>query len=320
MSDFGDYLREMDRYRTSDAEIEKLFSGSPVGEDLSELADLFGALRVEANYEYSDTAVATFVEAAVAEAAAAAPPEQIAPAAQPPRRTSMLRNLRRRAATLTVAASVVVGGTGGLAVAADGAKPGDALYGIDRALEAVGIGAGAEEERLSEAEALVAGGDVLAGLEHAAEALDADGDASAAQALNTAADRIRTTTNGSSDVTRERVAGLLAYLSENIGDVDGRQVAELAVEIGRDNGQPPTPQAPAVPGSPSTPTQRPVDPPGLTDNPGLTNNEPGPPEGTPSDPPGQDKDNTGPPDGVPANPPGQDKDKPPKDKDKPNKP
>ena len=38
----------------------------------------------------------------------------------------------------------------GVAMAADGASPGDLLYGVDRALESVGIGAGGIDERLAE--------------------------------------------------------------------------------------------------------------------------------------------------------------------------
>jgi hypothetical protein len=41
----------------------------------------------------------------------------------------------------------------GVAVAANRAAPGDALYGIDRALEKIGIGAGGAQERLAGAKA-----------------------------------------------------------------------------------------------------------------------------------------------------------------------
>jgi hypothetical protein len=48
------------------------------------------------------------------------------------------------------ALALVVTMSGGLAYAANGAKPGDLLYGLDRALEGIGIGDGGEGERLSE--------------------------------------------------------------------------------------------------------------------------------------------------------------------------
>ncbi len=63
----------------------------------------------------------------------------------------------------------VVAMTSGLAFAANGAKPGDMLYGLDRAFESVGIGNGGADERLGEAQGLVAGGDAPAGLIHAAQ-------------------------------------------------------------------------------------------------------------------------------------------------------
>jgi hypothetical protein len=305
MNDFGDYLDEMDRNRTTDVEIERLFSGSPeLGEDLKPLADVFSALQVGERDQLSDEIVGRIVAVAARTAAASTP----APASSPaPRSRSLFGALRRRAATVAVAATVVIGGTGGLAVAADGAMPGDTLYGIDRALETIGIGAGGEEERLGEADALINAGEVIHGLEHAAEALAeheaADSDASIA--LMEAADRVRAAGGEPSAVTRDRVAGLLSYLAENAGDVDGRQVAELAVQIGRPEGRPNASPSPGQADPQGPPADSPADPPGLTDR------EPGPPDDVPSSPPGQDKDKNepGPPEGVPADPPGRDKDK-----------
>jgi hypothetical protein len=290
MSDFGDYLYEMDKTRTSDVEIEALLSGSPqLGDELQPLADLFSAIRADAGDDLTDGAVAGYVAAATAASAGAQP---ASPARNQPLRRPLLGTLRRRAATVTVAATVLLGGTSGLAMAADGAKPGDALYGIDRALEAVGIGAGAQQERLSEAEALIDNGELQQGLQHAAEALENDDSVgpAASQALMDAADRVRAAGADPSAVTREKVAGLLTYLAENAGGVDGRQVAELAVQIGRSNA--PQSRGQADPQGP--PADSPADPPGLTER------EPGHPTG----PPGQDKDKD-----KPGDPPGQDKDK-----------
>ncbi len=52
------------------------------------------------------------------------------------------------------ALALVVAVSGGLAYAANGAKPGDLLYALDRALEGIGIGDGGVGERLSESIAL----------------------------------------------------------------------------------------------------------------------------------------------------------------------
>ena len=56
----------------------------------------------------------------------------------------------RNRATAFATTVLMVGGMTGVAWAADGAAPGDLLYGIDRALEAVGIWAGGSAERLEE--------------------------------------------------------------------------------------------------------------------------------------------------------------------------
>jgi hypothetical protein len=302
MSDLGDYLDEMDRYRTADVDIERLFSGSPQpAGDLAPLADYFARLS-DFGDELDDEAVGRVV--AIAAAAAAATPT-VAPAAPRPQKRFLLSSLRRRVATVTTAVAVLLGGTSGLAFAADGAMPGDSLYGIDRALEAVGIGAGGEAERLGEAEALINAGEVIRGLEHAAETLEehATTGPNAAIALLEAAERVRAVGSEPSAVTRESVAGLLTYLAENAGSIDGSRVAEMAVQIGR----PHTSSSPGQSDPQGPPAGVPADPPGQDKD----RNEPGPPEGVPADPPGQNKDKNepGPPEGVPADPPGQDKDK-----------
>jgi len=63
-----------------------------------------------------------------------------------------------RVAMAAAALVVLVMLPGGMAYAANGAKPGDLLYGLDRALEGIGIGDGGADERLAESLALVASG------------------------------------------------------------------------------------------------------------------------------------------------------------------
>ena len=303
MSDFGDYLDEMERNRLTDTAIDDLFAGSPTpGGGLEPLAGVFGALRTDLDNELDDEAIGRI--AAIASAAVGTPAGIAAKTAHRARFRFLVTSLRRRAATVTVAATVFLGGTSGLAVAANGAMPGDALYGVDRALESVGIGAGGQQERLVEADALIVKGDVVAGLRHAAEAFDTPAtDGSTTQVLMEAADRVRAAGTASSSPTGERATALLAYLSENAGDIDGQHVAQLAVQIGRPDDQPVMSDSPGRNGDPGS--QAPSDPPGLTDR------EPGPPDHVPSNPPGQDKEKKEPgqPEGVPADPPGQDKDK-----------
>jgi hypothetical protein len=149
---------------------------------------------------------------------------------------------------------------------------------------------------LSEAEALVDGGEVRRGLEHAAATVeDTESSGGAAEALLQAAARVSDAGTDQSADTRASVAGLLAYLAENAGDIDGAQVAELARQIGGPTDGPAEPGSPEAPGPPS---DVPADPPGLNDR------EPGPPSDVPADPPGLNDREPGPPDDVPADPPG----------------
>lgn len=315
MSERGDYQGDMGRVRTSDAEIERLLTGAPTSDEgLAALSGLFAALRDDDELE--ETTVARLVAIAVE----ASPTPRRPEAAGSPRRT-LLGSFRRRAAALAVAVAAFVGGTSGLALAADGAKPGDVLYGVDRALEVVGIGAGGDQERLSEAEALVDAGEVQLGLQHAAEVVAGTAaDSAAAAALQEAADRVEA--GDGSDSVAEGVDALLSYIGANIGDIDGSQVAELAHQIGG-SAQPATPansdESPGnSPDSPPGLTDRdpgpPATPPGLEDNdqvpptvdtteppepdttepPGLEDKDPGPPEGV--NPPGLENKNPGPPD------------------------
>jgi hypothetical protein len=310
MSDRGDYQGDMSQYRFTDTEIEGLLSGSPVSNsELAPLAGLLSALRSGGDDDLDDETVSRFVAAAVAATEPAAMP---APKART-RRRAWTGSLRRRATAIAVAATVVLGGTSGLALAADGAKPGDALYGVDRALESIGIGAGGDQERLAEVEALFDAGQVESGLEHAAELLgnDASNGTQATAALMEAANRVKDGGSTGSAATRESVSELLAYIADNLGHVDGRQVAEMAAEIGNRDAT-----------TSDTPGNSPAEPPGLSDEqpgppdtvpanpPGLSDDKPGPPDTTPADPPGLTNQQPGPPDTVPANPPGLSDDKP----------
>ena len=166
--------------------------------------------------------------------------------------------LRTRAAAAVAATVMSVGGLGGVAYAANGATPGDFLYGLDRALEAVGVGNGGASERIAEAIVLVQQGATGHGLEHAAGIVPDE--AGAGAALLTAAEAV-----GPNVVTAEvqdEVIALLTYLSENVGHIDGQTVAEFARAIhGNQGGAPETPVGPpdGVPVGP--PEETPVGPP-----------------------------------------------------------
>ncbi len=170
-------------------------------------------------------------------------------------RPSLIGRLRTRAAAVTAALVLMFGG-GGAAFAANGAAPGDLLYGLDRALEAVGIGNGASAERLEEVKTLVEQGHADHGLEHAANIVSEDPGAQAA--LFEAAERIRGLDKADA---HEGVAPLLTYLSEHVGAVDGAMVAQLAQDIGGNDT--PGPPEGVTPGGPPA-NRPPVTPPGKT--------------------------------------------------------
>ena len=260
----------MDRNGPSDEQIELLLTGAAdVPEGLVPIATAFTALREDATHSIDVEAITTAAAKVASEVGS--PRAPMAPIGRP-----LLSRLRQRAAAVAVGATVMLGSMSGLAVAADDAKPGDFLYGIDRAFEVVGVGNGSSSERIDEAEALIEAGDVPRGLRHAAEAVENDKDSSGASAaLLRAADRVRSGGSEQSAATRDQVAGLLSYLSENAGSIDGQQVAELAREIGGPKHEAGSPgNAPA-------------------DNPGRSSNTPGPPEHSPADPPGHAEDKPG---------------------------
>jgi len=136
--------------------------------------------------------------------------------------------LRRRVTAAATSLMMIVGMTG-VAWAADSAVPGDWNYGIDRALESMGIGAGGAEERLLELT-------VIRGTETAS--LDDPGSRTESEnsevGLDNAAATVAATTRGSERATDvgEAVSALLAYLA-NTERVDGPMVSDLAKQFKR---------------------------------------------------------------------------------------
>jgi len=147
--------------------------------------------------------------------------------------------MKARTKILVALGSVVVllAAFAGVAYAADGAIPGDTLYGFDCALEKAGLGDGGLQERLREAEQLCVSGDMEAGLNHAAMAvanqagLDQGGQGNGA--LNAAANAVQASNQGESEQVRARVAEMLQWMAqtENQGEDFGQGVAERAREI-----------------------------------------------------------------------------------------
>ena len=285
------YDYEMIRQRFSDSDIERVLSGQePESETLARLAPALVALHPEQPEAPSEETISRLA-AEAAEIARDSAPERVGSSLQPrSSHRSSMGSLRRRLATLAAALLAFAAMTG-IAFAADGAAPGDTLYGIDRALEQIGINDGATSERIDEAKALAARGQVPDAFRHLADSVESeDGNSvemrEAADALKAAAENVR---NGSADSesqdVRDSVAKMLEKMADMSGDPEfdrttfGREVAAMARLIGRENGAGNGPPEDAGPPD-----------------------EPGPPEdaGAPEDagPP----DNAGPPAGTPGRP------------------
>jgi RNA polymerase sigma-70 factor (ECF subfamily) len=166
--------------------------------------------------------------------------------------------LKHRAVALAATMATVMG-LSGVALAVDGATPGDWYYGLDTALEAIGIGAGGAEERLLEAAANRAdptqdSGAVTGHLRNdgtTATSVDETGAQRAAAAVVA-----RQTGSEQSLAVRDRVAEFLDYLANEEG-LSGKEIAEIARTL---NGKPSKANKPDKPGRPENP--------GRPDNPG----------------------------------------------------
>ena len=176
MSRYDDYEAEMALATLSDLEMERLLSGmTPENDEAAQLVALLDLIRAEGDRSPSEGAVVRVANQA-ASLTRAAP--TVGVPTRPSGRIAVWR-LRPQIAVV-VGAIVVIGAFSGVAVAADGAVPGDVLYGIDRALEKIGIGAGAAEERLEEARRLLSEGESSEALRHATEVLTEGEDGPAA--------------------------------------------------------------------------------------------------------------------------------------------
>jgi len=137
---------------------------------------------------------------------------------------------RRRAGAVIAVAAISGFGLAG-AAAADEAAPGDPMYGVDQALESVGIFDGGTPERLHEADRLASQGDVDGALELASDALESDGEVEAATGLRNAA--LAVASNSSGDDVRARVSEMLQWMAgqDSRGAEFGAAVSERARQI-----------------------------------------------------------------------------------------
>jgi hypothetical protein len=294
------------RRSLTEQDVELLLGGAvPPGDDLARFAAVLGSLHdTGPSTPPAEMAVAFSTRAAeIARVSRIAP----SPVQKPsPRRSGWI--LQRRFAG-ALGAAVLLTGMTGVAVAADRAAPGQALYGLDRAMEAVGIGDGGPPERIIEAQLLFQRGEVPEAIAQAAQAVEDNAEAGeggeqslspeaarAAAALRSAAERVSV----DDDATRvpgvdDSVAGVLGEIAAMLENEDldpsqfGARISELARNLGRgaegqgDPGRPGGPTGPADEGDRSGPP---------------TGTPSGPPEDTPGGPPGGVT--PGPPDDVPG--------------------
>lgn len=229
----------------SDHDIEQLICGLPTeNRRLAELTPFIDLIRASGSHIPSETTAAS-VAVDAAKIARATHAEQVLAQSVGARRP-VLSRLQPQIAVALVAVFVLAGMTG-VALAADGAAPGDALYGVDRALERIGIGAGRNDERLAEASQLVANGQARSALELAAEALDQPEETgedvtdieAARTALEAAAAQLVAAEDDTenSTIVQENVATLLRFLSANVEKgvgLDGKEFGQGVAALARD--------------------------------------------------------------------------------------
>ncbi len=242
MRGFDDYVAEMPASTLSDEDIELLLSGAiPASDEAGQLVVFVDLIRVEgAIGPPPETTVARVARAAALAAGSAA----LRDAETGHRRVRPRAGWRLRPQLAIATAAVLLVSMSGVAVAANGAAPGDALYWIDRALEKIGIGDGQAEERLDEANALLSEGEVEVALRHATNALQdveeaptRSNDAENARvALEDAAGNLAK--DGDSNILKVKanVSNLIDYLRANIGERvgdDGKDFGQGVADLAR---------------------------------------------------------------------------------------
>ena len=221
MSRDGDYSDEMFTKRLSDEDVEAVLSGHALDDpELAEIARVLSALDPARFAEATGEKAAAFARKASAVARTGEPAKLAATA-----RFRRGLSLTPRLAPAAVAALFLFA-MSGVAVASNSAVPGDALYGIDRALERIGIGNGGADERLEEASILAENGDSEEALELIAQTFESS---EAADALLKASDRIRENGGANSEV-----ADMLKWMSgeDARGEEFGQDLAEIAKNLG----------------------------------------------------------------------------------------
>lgn len=254
------YKSDMSDRRLTDQDIERLLSGkAPEDEEFAALSAFVEILRAGATHTPSQATVEHWATEASELARSArldlSPRIDAVGRYSQPRRSTL--RIKRKIAVV-LASLFVLAGLTGVAVAADDAAPGDALYSLDTALASIGIFDGGPAEVANEAAHLATEGKIAEALAHAANAVaqagsDGDDEAEdeeevetedevetendvegAVEALNAAATSVRSNDNEVSFQTRDNVATMIEAIATQLsegGQVDGEAVAAMAKEI-----------------------------------------------------------------------------------------
>lgn len=290
------YQGEMPMRVLTDRQIEALLSGqSPGGADLTRFGNVLVKLHGPVPGRPSSERALTFAGDAATISLDAADEYHNGESDGRTTRSPILGLKRRLAGGL--AAAVLLSGMTGVAVAADGAGPGDVLYGLDRALEAVGIGDGGAAERIEEARLLMEDGEFSTAIGQMADAVDAGANqeeafspeaSKASEALRGAAESVRSgQIDPDSDDMRGAVAAMLSEIAAMVDSEGfdaaalGTRIAEMARALGHGNSQdrspgPPENADPSSPGQSGNAGQ---------DKGSSGENRRGPQSGTPGGPP-----------------------------------
>ena len=239
MTQYDDYESDVSNTEFVDHDVERLITGQrPKDPAFAELTAFVEALR-----SFRPVAPSTGAqEPLVARAVAIVRSEEEEQPATVPR--GFIDRRDRRPSWLPARAAVALGafvlliGVSIVAAAAHSAVPGDPLYGIDIALEAMGVGDGSVGERIAESEVLVASGDherafILLG--ETLENAQASGNAIGALQAQERIVVVASVSNGGSAVIKARVERLQRFLAENkepgVG-LDGDEFSRALSEIG----------------------------------------------------------------------------------------
>jgi len=289
MTGHGDYRSEMADTHAHDELQDLLNAGSMTGGPLSPVVDFLAQLQTleAAPPDFVVARHLTMLRDEAATIPAGAPVAQGSTGPLVRRRRVAFGTLMSGFLVKALIGTAALAAVGtGAAVTSDGAVPGDALYGLDRAFERVGINHGGAAERIEEAMVLVEAGDhnrAIATVEEAIESLAGESaDASAIGALHNAAAQItavRTTgAAGYRDTQafRDQVAALLGVIATEMenGSVDGARIAETAKRFSDTARAFADTRGSALDGAPPADSQTPPGPPDS-----LPNNKPDTPPG-----------------------------------------